>query len=263
MLCTGLLFTEQEEEMKRPIGLQLYSVREDCANDLSGTLKQLSEMGYAGVEFAGYHGRTAAELKKMLTEYQLKCCGTHISIDTLLGEALKETIAFNQEFENRFLIVPGLPKERTESIAAWQETAVLFNEISEKVRQVGMYVGYHNHWIEFEPIDGIVPWDAFFEIADPDVVMQFDTGNALRGKGDPVTMLTRYPNRAKTVHLKEHSSVNENAMIGEGEVAWDEIFHLCETTGGTEWYIVEQESYAFSPLECVRRSLENLRKMGK
>lgn len=80
---------------KIPIGLQLYSIREDCAKDLPGTLAAVSKMGYDGVEFAGYHGRTAKELRKMLDDLGLKCCGTHIGLDTLLGDALKASAEFN------------------------------------------------------------------------------------------------------------------------------------------------------------------------
>ena len=71
------------------------------------------------------------------------------------------------------------------------------------------------------------------------------------------------PGRALTVHLKEYSATNERALIGEGDVRWPEIFTLCERDGGTEWYIVEQESYAYPPLECVDRCLQKLREMGK
>ncbi|MDZ7615772.1 MAG: twin-arginine translocation signal domain-containing protein, partial [Patescibacteria group bacterium] len=62
---------------KIPIGLQLYSVRNACAEDLPGVLKAVAKMGYSGVEFAGYHGRTAEDLRKLLDDNGLKCCGTH------------------------------------------------------------------------------------------------------------------------------------------------------------------------------------------
>ena len=73
--------------------------------------------------------------------------------------------------------------------------------------------------------------------------------------------MQRYPKRAITVHLKEHSSTNPQALIGEGEVPWSEVFQACETVGGTQWYIVEQESYPVTPLESVERSYTNLRKL--
>ena len=93
--------------------------------------------------------------------------------------------------------------------------------------------------------------------------MQLDIGNALHGGGNPVPYIERYPGRALTVHVKEYSATNDKALIGEGDIRWDEVFRVCETTGSTEWYIVEQESYAYPPLECVRRCRENLRRMGR
>jgi len=193
----------------------------------------------------------------------LRVAGTHISINTLLGDELKRTIKFNRILGNRFLIVPGLPEKMISSKAAWLETARLMNEIAERLRPEGMRVGYHNHAIEFQPMEGDLPWDLFFGATVPDVVMQLDTGNAMHGGVSPdgiMEILKGYPGRAATVHLKEFSSTNKQALIGEGEVKWKEFFSLCETIGGTEWYIVEQESYALPPLECVRRCIKNLRK---
>jgi sugar phosphate isomerase/epimerase len=238
-------------------------VRDDCERDLAGTLAAVAKMGYEGVEFAGYYGRSAAELRKMLDDLGLKCCGTHIRLDTLLGDELKRTVEFNKRLGNAFLIVPALAKERTASRSAWCETAAVFSEIAAKLKPQGMWTGYHNHYIEFQPLDGEMPWDTFFAKASADVVMQMDLGNCLAGGADPMTFLEKYRGQALTVHLKEHSKTNDRAIIGEGDVRWQEVFRICETTGGIKWYIVEQESYAYPPLECVDRCLKALRAMGK
>ena len=248
---------------KIPIALQLYSVREDGARDLPGTLEAVAKMGYEGVEFAGYYGYEAKEIRQLCDGVGLPIVSTHIGLDTLLGDELKRTVEFHHILGCNFLIVPGLDESRRNSRAAWSDTAKLFNEIAEKLEPEGMRTGYHNHSIEFAPMDGELPWDTFFSNTRPEVVMQVDLGNALHGGADPVPFLERYPGRATLVHLKEYSSTNDKALIGEGEVRWDDVFKICESTGGSEWYIVEQESYAFPPIECVDRCLQNLRKMGK
>ena len=248
---------------KIPVALQLYSVREDCKKDLPGVLKAVAKMGYAGVEFAGYYERSAKDLRKLLDENGLRCAGTHIKLETLLGDELQKSVAFNRELGNRFLIVPGLAKERTATQAAWRETAQVFNAVAAKLKPEGLRTGYHNHHTEFTPLEGALPWDLFFSNTSSDVVMQVDTGNALHGGADVVPFVSKYPGRAQTVHLKEYSKTNNKALIGEGDVDWKKCFQLCEDVGATEWYIVEQESYAHPPLECVDLCLKKLRAMGK
>lgn len=246
-----------------PIALQLYSVRDDCTRDLEGTIAAVARMGYEGVEFAGYYGRTAAQLRRLLDQHGLQCCGSHIGLDSLLGDELQRTVEFSKVLGNRYLIVPGLAPEHTASRHAWRATADVFNGIAARLEPLECAVGYHNHHTEFTELEGELPWDTFFGNTVPSVVMQFDTGNALYGGAEAAPYLERYPGRAKTVHLKEYSRTDDTALIGEGEVPWQTIFGLCETIGGTEWYIVEQESYAYPPLDCVERCLRNLRAMGK
>src|SRR5207244_7924613 len=138
---------------KIPFGLQLYSVRNECAKDLDGTVAEVAKMGYKAVEFAGYYGRDAKGLRKLLDDLGLKCCGTHIGLDTLLGDNLPKTVEFNHTLGNPFLIVPSLPGQYTKNRQSWQEAADLFGELADKVKPHGMRVGYHNHNIEFKPLD--------------------------------------------------------------------------------------------------------------
>lgn len=246
-----------------PIALQLYSVREDAARDLQGVLAAVAGMGYEGVEFAGYYGHDARTIRGWLDAYGLKVAGAHVGIETLLGDELLRTVEFHQTLGNTTLVVPGLAEQWRNSRAAWLKTAETLNAVAVALKPYGMRTGYHNHHIEFAPMEGELPWDTLFGNTTDDVIMQFDTGNALHGGAQAAPFLRRYPGRAKTMHLKEYSAANASALIGEGDVPWTEIFELCETIGGTEWYIVEQESYAYPPLECVRRCLQALKAMGK
>jgi sugar phosphate isomerase/epimerase len=250
---------------KVPIGVQLYSVRKDCEKDLPQTLHALSEMGFQGVEFAGYYGHSAVELRKLLDDNGLKCCGTHIGLDTLTGDALTKTVEFNRTLGNSFLIVPSIPEERRKTADDWRGLARLFDELAGKVAPHGMRVGYHNHNFEFEPVDGSTstPWDLFFGGTSKAVVMQVDIGNCLEGGGDPVAVLKKYPRRAATIHVKEYSKTRPDAFIGEGDVPWKAVFEACEGPGGTEWYIVEYEHESQPALPAVARCLKNLRAMGK
>jgi sugar phosphate isomerase/epimerase len=248
---------------KIPIALELYSVRKECAQDTEGTIKAVAKMGYQGVEFAGFYGKDAKTLRKILDDCGLKCCGSHTPLPDLLGDKLPKTIEFNQTLGNKFLIVPGLPKDRTASRQAWLDTAKLFNELSDKVAPQGMRVGYHNHTIEFKALDGELPWDTFFGNTKKEVIMQFDTGNAMHGGGDATVFLKKYPGRAVTVHCKPFSHAKPDALIGEDELPWKDIFLLCETIGNTEWYIVEYERPSMPALEAVEKCLQAMKQMGK
>ena len=247
-------------QKKIPIGLQLYSVRNECEKDLPGTVAAVAKIGYRAVEFAGYYGRDAKTLRNLLDDHGLKCCGTHIGLETLLGDNLLKTIEFNRALGNLFLIVPGLGEQYTKTRTAWQNTAAIFNELADKVKPHGMRVGYHNHTIEFTELDGELPWDTFFGRTKKEVVMQFDTGNAMHGGGDATVYLKRYPGRATTIHLKEHSKTNPKALIGEGDINWAEVLRLCRS-GGTRWYIIEEEKEGLDPLTAVDLSLKNFKKL--
>jgi len=262
-ILPGSTDAAEAEQAKRtiPVGSQLYSVRKDCEKDLPGVVAAVAKMGYKGVEFAGYYERKAEDLRKMLDGNGLVCCGTHIQLDTLMPENLEKTIEFNKVLGNKYLIVPWLDPKTHKTKDAWLKTAKTFNELADKVKLHGMKVGYHNHKTDFTPIEGETPWDILFGNTSKDVIMQIDTGNAMDGGADPVAYLKKYPGRATTIHLKEFSKTNKNALIGEGDVKWKDVLSLCETTGGTEWYIIEEEKEGLPPIIAVETSLKNFNKL--
>lgn len=251
------------EKKKRPIpvGVQLWSVRKECEKDFPRTIEAIARMGYQGVEFAGFYEYKAKDIRKILDDNGLKCCGSHTQIDLLTGDNLLKTIEYNKTIGNKYLIVPWLDPETHNTRDAWLKTADLFNKLAEKVKPHGMQVGYHNHTHEFHPVDGEMPWDIFFGNTTKDVIMQMDTGNAMYGGGDPIPYLKRYPGRAVTIHLKEYSATNKKAIIGEGDINWKELFAVCETIGGTKWYIIEEEKDIYPPLVGVELNLKNFKKL--
>jgi len=246
------------------LGLQLYSVRGECGKDkgknLVKVIEAVAKMGYDAVEFAGTYGWKAKDLKKLLGDNGLKCCGTHTGLGTLQGDNLKRTVEFHKTIGNKYLIVPGMPRKYTKDAAGWKEAAKVFNEIAEKLKPEGMFTGYHNHSHEFKKIDGTTPWEIFFDNTVKEVVMQLDTGNCMGGRGDPVAMLKKYPGRARTLHLKEFGG-DAKTVVGEGTCPWKEIVQLARTTAGTEWYIIEHERRGQSPIEAVRKCCVNFKKI--
>ena len=245
-------------DKKIPVGLQLYSVRQDCEKDLPKVIETVAKIGYKGVEFAGYYNRKANELRKLLDDSGLVCCGTHTPLETIKPENLNATIEFNRTLGNKFLIVPWMDPKTKEG---WLEMVKLFNAQAPKVKAEKMLIGYHAHAHDFNKIDGVSCWDLFFGNTRNDVVMQLDTSNCLDGGADPVAVLKQYAKRAITIHIKEWGGAAD-AVIGQGKVNFPAVFEICEKTGVTQWYIVEHEKEG-NALDNVKRCYEALRKMGK
>ena len=254
----GTLSAQGADTARIPVGLELYSVRDQCRQDLPGTLSEVGKIGYKGVEFAGYWGRSAKELRAMLDANGMVACGTHTPYDSVIGDKLKETIEFNKIIGNKFLIVPSMSAD---SAQEWLDKAKLFNEIADKVKAEGMAIGYHAHAHDFKKYDGETAWDLFFGNTKAEVIMQLDTSNCADAGADPVQILKKYPGRVRTIHIKAHGGSAE-AVIGEDKLDWKSIFEFCEGPGKTEWYVVEHET-SRNPMDAVKRSFEALKKLGK
>ena len=242
---------------KIPVGVQLYSVRENCKTDFPGTIAAMAQMGYAGVEFAGYWGRSAKDIRKILDDNGLVTCGTHTQLADLQPDKLDATIEFNQIIGNQFIICPYMTgKTRAE----WLAHAQMFNQLSDKLKPLELWTGYHAHQHDFQLIEGESAWDIFFGNTQPRVIMQLDTSNCCEGGADPVAVLNQYPGRALTIHIKPNGGGPE-AVIGEDKIDWTAIFKWCQTRGGTQWYVCEHET-SKDPIGTMRRTFAALKKFG-
>jgi sugar phosphate isomerase/epimerase len=249
-----------------PVSVQLYSVRADCARDFDGALAELARMGFAGVEFAGYHKYAGKpkELRQKLDELKLKVAATHIGTGSFRGEGLKRTIEFHQLIGCKFLIVPGdrdfTHPERSKALA---ET---FNKTAEILKPLGLYCGYHNHTGEFAKEGDKTYWDLFAERTSKEVVLQLDCGWCATAGQNPAELIKRYPGRTKVTHFKPAVLGNDTSkkpILGEDSVDWAGVLAACRQYGGTEWISIEQETYleGKSPMECTALSLAGLKKL--
>jgi sugar phosphate isomerase/epimerase len=243
---------------KLPIGVQLYSVRQTIGSDIPGTIATIKKLGYDGVEFAGYYDKSAKEWRQLLDDNGLKCCGTHIGLNTMTGDQLKATIEFNQILGTPFLIVPMLASKTLEG---WAKYAEAFKQVAAQLKPVGMAVGYHTHTAEFVPVEGQLPMDYFFDRTGKDVVMQLDIGHCVHAKADPVAYLKKYAGRARTVHVKDWSFTKKEYSIGDGEVPWTPVLDALATVAGTEWYTIEEETGAYPGTLGIEKSIQGLRKL--
>jgi sugar phosphate isomerase/epimerase len=257
-----------ERRRRIPIAVQLYSVREDVSKDMDAVLERLSKMGFAGVEFYGngyakYNGK-AKELRKKLDDLKLKSEGIHVNTAALRGDGLKQSIETSQILGTRFLIVAGdgdfTHPEKSKALA---ET---FNKAAEALKPAGIACGYHNHTGEFKKDGDKTYWDLFAARTSKDVVLQLDVGHAAAAGVDPAELIRKHPGRTGTTHFAPYAGRGETgkkAIIGQDSIDWKGCITACRQVGGTEWYVVEQESYpdGKSAMECTELSLAGLKRI--
>ena len=255
------------------LSVQLYSVRDFCGKDFDAALKEIADMGFEGVEFAGYHkyANDAAGLRKKLDELKLRAAGTHIGAGEFGPDKLKKTVEFHKTIGCSFLIVPG--DGRFTHPEKSKEYAEVMNKAAEALKPEGMFTGHHNHTGEFAKAEGEKTyWDLFVERTSKDVVLQIDFGHAIYGGIDCVSLVKKAAGRVKSVHVKGRlpkGAQGKKPFVGQDTGDWKSILGACYETGGTEWFSIEQEDYpdGKNSMECTKISLDGLKailkEMGK
>jgi sugar phosphate isomerase/epimerase len=246
-----------------PVALQMYTVRDDAARDFTGTLQKVARTGYGGVELAGTGGMSASQLRDRLDDLGLQIAGSHVGLQSL-EEDLEAALDYNSELGNPRVVCPWLPVERRteEGYRALTET---LNRVGTACRARGMELCYHNHDFEFESFNGQTGFDILFGSTDPELVkIELDTFWAVKGGFDAAELIRKYSGRIPLIHLKDMTADESRtfAEVGEGTMDWPSIFAAGDAAGAA-WYIVEQDKCARPPMESIRISLENLRKMGR
>jgi sugar phosphate isomerase/epimerase len=263
-----------------PLGLQLYSVREFLPKDFEGTLQQLGAMGYREVEAAGFFGRSAAEVKQAMTQAGLRCVSAHYPMPQLLPQ-LDDVIRYARELGLEYIICsspmlhdPAKAKGLSwvESMEAmtlddWRWNAEQLNKIGERVRAEGMKFGYHNHFVEFHPHDGVVPYDELLRVTDPKLVtMEMDCGWVVIGGKRPEDYLTKYSDRYSMLHIKEFKLQGwkpgdepVSTEMGRGSIDYMSIFAAAKKAR-IRHIFVEQEAFPDMPaMEALKTDAEWLR----
>jgi sugar phosphate isomerase/epimerase len=240
---------------KLPIGLQLYSVREDCAKDFPAAIRQVGQMGYDGVEFAGYYDHSAQELAKILKDVGLECFGAHRPLD-LMEEHFNQQVDFHMALGCDRIFVPGLPKELHDDPKGVAER---IGALAEKLSAHNIMTGYHNHAWELEPPASENFWNKFAAAAPASVKLELDAGWAQAAGKDPAQVIRDHAGRIASLHAKPHSDSRREAVIGEDEVPWKDVIEAAESVGGTDYFIVEYEFG--NAMTAVEKCLKALRAM--
>lgn len=262
------------------VGIQLYSVRDDMHKDPSGTLKQLSAMGYKYVEHANYvnrkfYGYSAGEFKKLLNDLGLQMKSGH----TVMGkqhwdeskkdftDSWKYTVEDAALVGQQYVISPWLDESLRKNYDDLARFLELFNKSGELCKKSGMKFGYHNHDFEFKySLNNQLLYDIILEKTDPSLVIhQIDIGNMYGAGGRAEEIIKRHPGRFESMHVKDEIAAAkkgemgdgyESTILGKGILPVKQIVDLGKTKGGTHHFIIEQESYqGKTPIECAKVDL--------
>lgn len=241
-----------------PIGLELYSVRNALSQDLSGTVQQVAHMGYRCVEFfAPYYSWTpdyAKQVRQQLDSLGLKCYSTHNGMVSFSSQGIDKAMELNKILGTRFIVLASAG--RIDSLDGWKHVAGVLNEANRAMEKEGFHAGYHNHELEWRPINGERPMDVLAANTDKSVMLQLDVGTCVAAGADPVAWVNQNPGRIRSMHLKEWSpQKGYRVLFNEGVVPWKQLFEAAERTGGAEYYLIEQEGSDYPELEAVDRCL--------
>jgi sugar phosphate isomerase/epimerase len=251
-----------------PIGIEMYSVREELKKDPEGTVRAVAKMGYEGLEFyAPYYDWTEAQTKqmrKLLDDLGIRCFSTHNDDKFLRAENISRTRDMNLILGSKYIVQAW--SDPKDSLDKWKPVADTLNAAAEKVEPAGLKIGYHNHDAEFRPLEGKRPIEIIAANTKKSIMLQLDTGTCLEAGSDPVEWIKANPGRIRSMHCKEWSpdpSKGYKVLPGQGAGRWKEIVAAAESVGGLEYYLVEQEEGDAPELEMARRSLEAFRKLAR
>lgn len=250
---------------KIPVGLELYSVRDELKKDLPGTLRGVAQMGYQCVEFyAPYYQWTsdyAKQVRQELDTLGVRCYSTHNGLDALKLDGINKAIELNQAIGARYIVLAH-PGDKVKDADDWKRIADLLNQANETMIRHGMHAGYHNHGAEWHPVGGKKPMEILAVNTEKSVMLQLDVGTCLEAGSDPVEWVEANPGRVQSMHCKDWSpEKGYKVLFGEGVAAWKNLFAVAESKGGIEFYLIEQEGSDYSEMDTASRCLSAYRQM--
>lgn len=251
-----------------PVGLQLYTLRNETSQDFIGTLKKVAELGYQFVEFAGYGDIPAKEMKIVLDDLGLRVSSSHVGLPLLERDKLASQLAFhieyNKEIGSEYVVTPHAPLSAITTSAELQPYLEAIRFIAEECKRQNIGYAYHNHNFEFNKVDGKYILEHIFEYVGNDlIVSEMDLYWVKKAGIDPKSYLKQYSGRCPIIHVKDMTADERGffAEVGRGIINYPSIFEMAGDIG-VKYYIVEQDQCERPPLESVRMSIDYLKSLG-
>ena len=265
-----------------PIGYQVYSARELAEKNMEKVFQALKEMGYDGVEFAGFYGKTAEEVKDILSRTGLKAVSSHVSYDQLLAD-LDNIIEYHKAIGCNFIAVPYLDEAERPDGENFADVIRNIYVIGKKCKENGITLLYHNHDFEFVKVNGVYGLDFLYRAVSEEYLQtEIDTCWVKFAGEDPAAYLRKYNGRTPVVHLKDfvgvkgegtpYELINREGGGTASNFEFRPVGHGCQDVksvveagieSGATWFVVEQDQwYDRCPLEAARMSIETLKNIG-
>ena len=273
LLIRRLGFADDDHKIEK-IGLQLYTVRDLMKQDFDGTLSKVAAVGYKEVEFAGYFDHSPKDVRAAVDRHGLTAPSAHIDYKNL-GDKFPEVIEAAKVVGHEYLVNPWIDEEIRKRPDGWKQAAETFNRAGESCKKAGIQFAYHNHWFEFLPVNGKLPYDLLLTECDPNLVkMELDLCWITLGGQDPLRYFDRYPGRFPLVHVKDvkrippvtaggaqdfGSSMKDMTEVGSGIIDWKKIFAQSDKAG-IKHYFVEHDNPK-KPLESIKTSYDYLARL--
>lgn len=281
-VCGSSRFSFAKQHQAEHIGLQLYTVRDAMQKDMDGTLARVAATGYKEVELAGftidhgnilYFGQRPQDLKTALDRHSLNAISTHVDYASLSPENFPRVIEASNLLGHKYIVNPWIDDPIRKAPGGWSRAAATFNRAGEASKKAGFQFAYHNHWFEWFPVDGKLPYDILLSETSPDLVkMEMDLCWITVAGQDPVKYFQKYPGRFPLVHVKDikklptvnasgkqdfGDSLADMTEVGSGVIDWKRIFEHADEAG-IKHYIVEHDKPK-DPFESIKVSYEYMR----
>ena len=242
------------------VGLQLYSLRAEMAEDFEGTLEQLAELGFKEMEFAGYHGKSAAEVRRLLDGFGMTSPAAHIQLGAIRNN-LQQEIETAATLGQKYIVVPSVPgDERT--LEHYEHHADTLNRAGEQARQAGIQMGYHNHDFEFVvQEEGKIGYDYLTYLTEPDLVaFEMDLYWIIHAGRDPIPYFNEFPGRFPMLHVKDRTAEGQMVDVGRGVIDFADIFSHADSAGFEHYFIehdfptdgVNSIAYSYNTVNNIR-----------
>jgi sugar phosphate isomerase/epimerase len=244
------------------VGLQLYTVRKEMAQDFAGTLAKVAAIGFKEVEFAGYFNQSPDQVKAALGANKLSAPSAHVPLRAIRDQ-LQKTIDTAAAIGHSYLVCPYLTEEERKSLDDYKKVAETLNRAGEAGKKAGIQFCYHNHDFEFATLDGNLPYDVLLKETDPKLVMmELDLYWIIKAGHQPDEYFSRYPGRFPLLHVKDMDNTPKKFFteVGRGTIDFKKIFAQGQQAG-VKHYFVEQDQCPGSPFDSIKISYDYLKRL--